>query len=290
MPYLYTRNFTVRYYECDAYGQVAYANYLRYMQEAAFDASASVGYNVERDAGTGCRWLAYETDIEYLRPLKYKDPVQVRTWIVDFRRVRSRRGYELRCNGEVAARAVTDWVLIDTATLRPVTIPPEMIAAYSHGEPIPPAEPRAALPQAEPPAAGAFQMQRRVEWSELDTAGHVNNAVYLNYVRDCEVGVEQAHGWSPARLKEAPWQLTTRRHQIEYKAAATWGDELTITTWLSDPGETAMIRHFTITRAADGCLLTRVRAVLECADRVTRQPLAIPSALREDFAPNMAGD
>jgi acyl-CoA thioester hydrolase len=288
MPYIYTRKSTVRYYECDAAGEVRYADYLRYMQEAAFDASASVGYNVERYAETGHRWLAYETDIEYLKPLKYKDSVQVRTWIVDFRRVRSRRAYELLRDGELAARAVTDWVLIAMETLRPVTIPPEMIAAYSQGEPIPPAEPRVSLPQAEPPAAGAFQMRRQVEWSELDTAGHVNNAVYLQYVRDCEMGVAQAHGWSPARLRDAPWQLTTRRHQIEYKAAARWGDQLTVATWLSDVGETSMLRHFTITRADDGCLLTRVRAELECVDRITGQPLAIPSALREDFAANMS--
>ena len=42
---IHERAFRVRQYECDPYGHVNHANYLRYMQEAAFDASAAVGYD-----------------------------------------------------------------------------------------------------------------------------------------------------------------------------------------------------------------------------------------------------
>ena len=48
MPLTNTTKFRVRYVECDAYGHVNNANYLRYMQEAAFAASAAVGYDVRR--------------------------------------------------------------------------------------------------------------------------------------------------------------------------------------------------------------------------------------------------
>ncbi len=46
VPFL-ERAFRVRSYECDGYGHVNHANYLRYMQEAAFDASAAAGYDLE---------------------------------------------------------------------------------------------------------------------------------------------------------------------------------------------------------------------------------------------------
>ena len=81
----------MRHYECDAYGHVNHANYLRYMQETAFDASAAVGYDVARYEAIGRQWLVRETDITYLRPLVYGDTVIVKTWVADFRRVRSRR-------------------------------------------------------------------------------------------------------------------------------------------------------------------------------------------------------
>ena len=45
------------------------------------------------------QWLVRETDITYLRPLVYGDTVIVKTWVGDFRRVRSRRDYALRLAG-----------------------------------------------------------------------------------------------------------------------------------------------------------------------------------------------
>ena len=48
MPLTHTRTFRVRYYECDANGHLTSANYLRYMQETAFDASTAAGYGIDR--------------------------------------------------------------------------------------------------------------------------------------------------------------------------------------------------------------------------------------------------
>jgi acyl-CoA thioesterase FadM len=52
--------------------------------------------------------------------------IEVRTQIVDGRRVSSRRGYEFIRDGKVVARGETDWVLIDLKTLAPKEIPSEM--------------------------------------------------------------------------------------------------------------------------------------------------------------------
>src|SRR5512136_2963825 len=97
-----TTRFRVRYVECDAYGHVNNANYLRYMQESAFDASAAVGYDVKRYDELGQYWLVRETEVEYVKPLKYGDEFEITTWVVDFRRVRSRRAYEFRLAGSAA--------------------------------------------------------------------------------------------------------------------------------------------------------------------------------------------
>src|SRR5690606_30982183 len=93
MPFTYSRTFRVRYYECDAYGHLNNANYLRYMQETAFDASAAAGYGLQAYEALGHFWLIRETDIEYRRPLRYDDTVTVTTWVANFRRARSQRVY-----------------------------------------------------------------------------------------------------------------------------------------------------------------------------------------------------
>ena len=48
MPVKHTSIFPVRFYECDAYSHVNNSNYVRYMQEAAFAASAAAGYGDQK--------------------------------------------------------------------------------------------------------------------------------------------------------------------------------------------------------------------------------------------------
>ena len=79
MPLTHTRTFRVRYYECDTRGHVNHTNYLRYMQEAAFDASAAAGYDLARYEAMDRFWLVRATDIEIMRSLSYADSVQVKT-------------------------------------------------------------------------------------------------------------------------------------------------------------------------------------------------------------------
>jgi acyl-CoA thioester hydrolase len=77
MPLTHTRDFRIRHYECDAFGHLNNANYLHYMQEAAFDASAAAGYDGLKYNKLGHYWLIRETDIEYLKPARYGDTLSI---------------------------------------------------------------------------------------------------------------------------------------------------------------------------------------------------------------------
>jgi acyl-CoA thioester hydrolase len=290
MPMIHTRTFRVRHCECDAHGYVRRANYLNYMQEAAFDASAAAGYDFARYEKMGHHWLVRETDIEYLYPLRYGDSAQVKTWVLDFRRVRSRRAYELRLaeSGELVARASTDWVLLDSATRRPASIPQAMMEAF-FPEGVPDqAPPRPRFPPAPEPPPGIFWLRRRVEWRDIDPAQHVNNAVYLEYLEDCEVQALAAHGWPQVRLRAEGFAIVARRYQIEYRQPAVLGDELELATWLSDPKRSTAARHYTVTRVSDSALLARAHMLWEAADVKTRQPIPLPRPLAAGLAPNIA--
>ena len=291
MPLIHQRSFRVRHYECDAYGRARSATYLNYMQEAAFDASAAAGYAFVRYKELGCYWLVRETDIEYLRPLalQYGNSVQVKTWVIDFRRVRSRRAYEFSLNGSAGllARASTDWVLLDGATGRPASIPEEMMHAFFPEGAPGQAPPRTRFPTSPPPPSSAFQHRRRVQWSDVDSVGHVNNAVYLGYLEDSDIRVAAANRWPPARLHEMGLALAARRHQIEYREPAHFGDDLVLTTWLSDVDRTGGRRHFSITRAGDNALVLRARLFWEIVDRETGDPVPTPSDFVADLAPHL---
>lgn len=291
MPLVHERTFRIRHYECDAYGHVNNANYLRYMQETALDASAAAGYDLARYAALGAHWRVRETEIEYLSPLRYGDAVRVKTWVEDVRRARSRRAYELSnaATGGLAARASTDWVYLEDATGRPATVPAEMIAAFFPDSRPPPAPRRGRFPPAPPPPPGVFAMRRQARWQDVDAAGHVNNAQYLVYISDCAFEVGRAHGWPVQRAMRAGFAIVVRHHRVEYRLPAVLDDDLEIATWFYNPRHASAMRAFTITRAHDRALLAQAQVRYAWISLQTGQPVRIPPGLLADFAPNRGG-
>jgi acyl-CoA thioester hydrolase len=289
MPLIHTRTFRVRHYECDWYGHLNNANYLRYMQETAMDASAAAGYDFERYAELGHHWLIRETEIEYLRPVRYNDRVDVRTWVADFQRVRSRRSYRfyLANTEELVARAETDWVYVESQTAKPATIPPEMIAAF-FPEGLPESfPPRQHFPGAPPPPEGVFVMHRRVSWPDLDPAQHLNNAMYLVYIEECGMQVIAAHGWPISRMASKGFALLIRRHQVQYLQPAFLDDELAISTWVSGVKRSTATRHYRLERLRDGVRIANIHSLGVWVDLSSGKPIRIPPRFLSDFMPNI---
>lgn len=292
MPLTHKRTFRVRSYECDAYGHVNHTNYLRYMQEAALDASAAVGYDEARYDALGHIWVIHETNIEYLRPLRFGDSVEVTTWVGDFRRVRSRRMYELRsvASGELVATATTDWVYIERATMRPARVPQEMIAAFlPEGAPegTPPRDP---FPPAPPPPPGIVTMEREVEWRDIDPEQHVNNATYLNYMEEAGFKAALAFGWSAKRMQNEGFAIVARQVRVEYRQQAALGDSLVISTYLSDLRRASATRHYLITRADDGGLIAQARALWIFVNLNTAGIMRLPAVFLDDFRSHVASE
>jgi acyl-CoA thioester hydrolase len=265
--------FTVRFYECDAFGHLATVAYLRWMQEAAFRASAALGYGTARYAELGCLWLIRETDIAYLHPLRYGTEVEVSTWVADIRRSHSVRRYEFvhAATRELIAHAATDWALVDDRTLRPIPVPEVMLTAFwPDGHPDP-AEPRERLPRGDCRAPADGEVRADVVWRDVDTMWHVNNAVYLEYVENATAEVCGARGWPMNRVRDAGCRLTARRHRIEYRLPAQLGDELRIAVWWTG-GDVPGTWRYEIRRAADGALLARARTTWAWVDLATGAP------------------
>ena len=231
MPLLTELIQRVAYHECDVNQIVRDACYLRYMQEAAFAASAVAGYWEDRYQALRRIWLIRESAVDFVAPLRYGDSVRVRTWVADFRRVRSRRAYELWAVGtdgqsgyvhagpsteRLVARAYTDWVFLDLDTGRPAVIPAEVIAAFFPDDPPEEALERERFPAAPPPPPNVFTQRRHVQWRDLDSVGHVNNAAYGDYVEDAARQAVSAAGWPASRMAAEGFDLATRHlpHRI----------------------------------------------------------------------------
>jgi acyl-CoA thioester hydrolase len=98
--------------------------YVQWMQDVAVRHADAAGCTRATEA-LGATWVARSHKIEYLRPAFTGDRITARTWVADFRRVRSLRRYEfVRTSDEaVLAKGETDWVFVDTQSGRPRAIP-----------------------------------------------------------------------------------------------------------------------------------------------------------------------
>jgi acyl-CoA thioester hydrolase len=290
MPLITESIFRVRHYECDAYGHVNNANYLRYMQEAAFEASAAAGYDVARYQDMNRIWYVRGSDITFLRPLVYGQSVKVKTWVSEFRRIRCLRSYDMydAVSGELIARAVTDWVYLDSDSLQPITVPSEIVAAYWPDGPPEEIPSRERFPKAPDAPPSVFSMRRPVRWRDIDGAGHVNNASYMAYIEDCGVEVAAAYGWPMTRMMENGFGIIARRYRIEYRLPAFLGDELEVSTWVSDPKRATVVRNYTVTRIVDGALLARAHVLWVWVELASGRPIRIPPVFLDDFEDNIA--
>ena len=99
--------------------------------------------------------------------------------------------------------------------------------------------------------------------------------------------VTAAHGWPWERMASAGFGIYLRRNRMQYLQPALLGDELEITTWVSNVRRATAQRHYTIQRAADGALLARVDTLSAWVDLESGQPIRIPRDFLDDFEPNI---
>ena len=245
---------TVRLRVPEAPGRLCSSAYARLLEEAATAVSSEAGFPPEWYARDGTAWVIRRTTIDCDTPLSGGDDVTVATWVADFRRVRSRRDYEIhRASGSSpAVRASSDWVFVERSSGRPRRIPEPMTRAFAPEGSLH-ALPREPLPITEPPP-DPFAIERRAGPADVDALGHVNNARYLDWI-------EEATGSAAITLDDwnrAP--LYASRHDVEYLDEAKEGDRLRCAVWPLPSGQGGLEWAAEI-RRADGCLLTRARTV-----------------------------
>jgi len=131
MSPIHTYPLTVTANSIDANGHANNIEFVRWMQEAAVSHADAAGCTTATLAA-GATWVVRSHQIEYLRPAFADDRLEVRTWVVDFRRAFSRRKYEFirAADQTVIARGETNWVYIEAATARPRSIPPAIAVLF----------------------------------------------------------------------------------------------------------------------------------------------------------------
>jgi acyl-ACP thioesterase len=258
----YLAGYRVRFDEAGPDGNLRTSGVLRYAQDVAWRHSEELGFDRSwyRDRGLG--WVVRAVELEQHAPVPLGTTIRAATAVVGHRRIWARRLAECRfADGRLAARATTDWVLLD-ARNRIVRIPDDFGVSFANPEV------RGEILRV-PAEAGEPQARHElaVRPSDLDPLDHVNNAVYVDWLEEAL----EATGWGPPRRSSldgpanpifaapqadrAGGPATPRILRLEYVASAAPGDQIAIELFGSPVAWRARIAR------ADGTEL--VRALLE---------------------------
>jgi YbgC/YbaW family acyl-CoA thioester hydrolase len=119
-----------------------------------------------------------------------------------------------------------------------------------------------------------------VRTSELDSFGHVNHAVYLNYFEHARFEALKEAGFTWSVLEEREWAIFVVRLEIDYLAETKRDDELLIRTWADSFRRTSMVLVQEMVRADardEAVARARVTAVWIGPGR---RPIRVPDEVR----------
>jgi acyl-CoA thioester hydrolase len=258
MTQQFTRRFRVRHYELDVAGRVQVATYVRYMQEAAIEASAAVGFDTDWYRAHETGWVIRRLAVRCRAAAAYGDEVAVTTWVSEMRGVRSTREYDLRraADGARLARARVHWVYLDVRTGAPTRFPAGFAEAFAPSGEVP--DLRVGLRRGRPAGDGhCYARRRRVEFHELDTARHVNHAVYLQWLGQAHRDALRAAGHPPDD-GPLPWHAA---YDVEYLAPALDNDAVEVVSRVAGTSRLRQAWLQEVLNADGGKLLARASSV-----------------------------
>ena len=279
MSKMFTRTFRVRWSETNAHGQVGIRSYLRYLMETAWDWGAAGQLSLDDVKRLGQTWVVRETEFSFFQPLYYNDRFEFTIWLVEWRRVRGTRAFEIKHQdgGPAVAQGLQQVAVLDSQTMRPTSPPEHVLDFYRLDNPRVFAQQR--LPRVPPPAEAAFVMERRVERQDLDQLDIVDNTVYAAHAEEAAARTLAAVGWSPADLKAQGLAVANRRIHLQYQSPAVWGDRLQVATYLAGLDDTGGDWYVAIQRPADGVGIVKCVLSWGLVDRVTGEAQPLPESL-----------
>lgn len=122
----------------------------------------------------------------------------------------------------------------------------------------------------------------RVRSYELDSLGHANHAVYLNWFEHARMELLESLGFPLDELLRRQWLPTVVRIEVDYRAEARQGEELRVETVVAEEKRTSfVVEQRLLADHADRLLAeARIVAVIVGADG---SAIPMPDELRQHF-------
>ena len=126
----------------------------------------------------------------------------------------------------------------------------------------------------------AFEMTFTAGPEHIDELGHVNNAVWVQWIQ--QVAVAHWETVANAAHKDAYFWVVVR-HEIDYLRAAAEGDGIVARTWVGDAPQGARFDRYMEFTGPDGKICVRAKTQWAIIDKALGRPIRVPAEVIAPF-------
>ena len=125
-----------------------------------------------------------------------------------------------------------------------------------------------------------FELTLTASSEHIDELGHVNNAVWVQWIQ--QVAVAHWESAADAAHRDAyVWVVV--RHEIDYLRAAHEGDRIVARTWVGEAPKGARFDRFVEFTGPDGKVCVRARTHWAIIDKASGRPIRVPPQVVAPF-------
>jgi len=123
-------------------------------------------------------------------------------------------------------------------------------------------------------------MKLLAEPQHIDELGHVNNAVWVQWIQ--QVAVAHWDAAADPEHKDAYFWVVVR-HEIDYLRPAHEGDTITARTWIGDAPQGARSDRYMEFIGPDGKICVRAKTQWAIIDKALGRPIRVPGEVIAPF-------
>jgi acyl-CoA thioester hydrolase len=120
--------------------------------------------------------------------------------------------------------------------------------------------------------------------AHIDELGHVNNAVWVQWIQ--QVAVAHWDAVADAAHKDAYYWVVIR-HEIDYFRAALEGDRIAARTWVGEAPKGARFDRLMEFTGPDGKVCVRAKTQWAIIDKASGRPIRVPLEVIAPFLPQV---
>lgn len=176
----YTEKHIIPCYDTDASWRLKPTSFMNLAQEAAGRHAVYLGFGYDDLIKSNTAWILSRVHVEFVDAPKWREEVTLNTWHKGLNRLFYLRDFLVTDNeGKTRVKATTSWLVLNLETRRLVRDPMLMEEGTVCDENV--IETPADKVQMPKDAAPELVRRHAVSYSDIDTNGHTNNAMYMQW-------------------------------------------------------------------------------------------------------------